>query len=879
MKKLILLTIIILSSIFGYGQTYNMSNASVITCTGTFYDNGNTGNYTNSQTFTETFTPGTVGNMLQFVFTSFSVEGSPFDYLRIYNGPTTASPLIGSYSSSPGTITASNATGQLTFLWVSDGSLNYSGWVATISCVAPIVAPANDLCVNATVLPCGTVNLAGTTVGCTNIPIVSGCSMSNYGVWYTFVGDGQSTTITTNPAFDIKLSVSTGTCASMTNIVCTDASPETATFTTVLGTTYYVYIGYWSTSGSTTGTFTISRSCVAPATPPTNDACTNATALPCGTVNLAGTTVGCVSETAPLGVSSNFGVWYSFTGDGNSTTISTTAGAGFDHELLIMSGTICGAAYTQIADQDAGGSAGTETFTFTSVLGTQYYVYIAYYGTSGTSTNTGAFTISRSCVVIVPTCTDGIMNGTETGIDCGGTCPPCVAGHNIGTGSFNACSGQIFDSGGNSAVYGNSQSFTETYCSDAGNCIRVTFTSFATESGLDILTIYNGPTTASPVIGSYSGSSIPPIATSSSGCLTFKWVSDGSVTYAGWAATISCLACPVPSCTDGIQNQTETGIDCGGPCAPCPVTYTPVACSTTSYNVAVNGSVVFYDDGGPGGNPCSDGFAGHFCDCDCFTIVTFAAPVGQYLVANFREFAMFNTSNGFDWMVIYDNSTTTGTILFDNRAVGSWNGNPAGWNSTSLTTGANNPMGECGIGTNIMRYCSTGRYLTFQFWATGVVNRAGWDALITATSTQCVIALPIELISFTGHSEGVVNKLEWSTASEINNDYFTLERSEDGINFTEIGKVVGAGNSTSKLNYTFIDEKPLYGINYYILRQTDYNGDYELSNIVAIKNTLDNRVKLIRVTDVLGQDVSEEADCIKIYYYSDGSVKNKYIVK
>lgn len=129
-----------------------------------------------------------------------------------------------------------------------------------------------------------------------------------------------------------------------------------------------------------------------------NDDCSNAISIPCSTSNLAGSTVGSVSESAPLGVSSNFGVWYKFTGDGASTTISTTAGSGFDHELLIMSGTTCGATYTQIADIDNALSAGTETYTFTSVLNTQYYVYIAYYGASGTSSNTGTFTISRSCV-------------------------------------------------------------------------------------------------------------------------------------------------------------------------------------------------------------------------------------------------------------------------------------------------------------------------------------------------------------------------------------------------------------------------------------------------------------------------------------------------
>jgi hypothetical protein len=143
-------------------------------------------------------------------------------------------------------------------------------------CVTSPIPPANNLCTNATALPCGTTNLAGTTVNTANIAHGTGCSMSNYGVWYTFVGDGNPTTITTNPAFDIKLSVSTGTCASMTNIVCTDSSPEQATFTTVNGTTYYVYVADWLSSGTTTGTFTISRSCITCA-PPTATAATNVT--------------------------------------------------------------------------------------------------------------------------------------------------------------------------------------------------------------------------------------------------------------------------------------------------------------------------------------------------------------------------------------------------------------------------------------------------------------------------------------------------------------------------------------------------------------------------------------------------------------------------
>jgi len=160
-------------------------------------------------------------------------------------------------------------------------------------------------------------------------------------------------------------------------------------------TTYTLYVR--SNCGGTFSSWVASASSTSPIPAPSNDNCSSATVLSCGTSGLAGTTVGSVLETAPLGYSSPYGVWYSFVGDGQSTTITSVAGTGFDHEMVIMSGTICGATYTLITDQDVGFAAGTETYTFTTVNGTQYYIYIAYYSTTGLSTNTGTFTMSRTC--------------------------------------------------------------------------------------------------------------------------------------------------------------------------------------------------------------------------------------------------------------------------------------------------------------------------------------------------------------------------------------------------------------------------------------------------------------------------------------------------
>ncbi len=96
--------------------------------------------------------------------------------------------------------------------------------------------------------------------------------------------------------------------------------------------------------------------------------------------------------------------------------------------------------------------------------------------------------------------------------------------------------------------------------------------------------------------------------------------------------------------------------------------------------------------------------------------------------------------------------------------------------------------------------------------------------------------LPIDLLSFTAHfnSSNFVD-INWSTASETNNDYFTIERSMDGITFQEIGVVDGAGNSGSILNYVSIDDSPLSGISYYRLKQTDFNGDSKYSSIVSVQ--------------------------------------------
>ena len=118
-------------------EAYNMQDGTVETCNALFYDNGGpNSNYSDNKNLTMTFLPATSGGVLEAVFEEFSTEAN-YDKLYIYDGAATSAPLIGEYSgsNSPGTVTATNEQGALTFKFTSDYSFNQSGWKAVIHCI------------------------------------------------------------------------------------------------------------------------------------------------------------------------------------------------------------------------------------------------------------------------------------------------------------------------------------------------------------------------------------------------------------------------------------------------------------------------------------------------------------------------------------------------------------------------------------------------------------------------------------------------------------------------------------------------------------------------------------------------------------------------
>jgi hypothetical protein len=414
-----------------------------------------------------------------------------------------------------------------------------------------------------------------------------------------------------------------------------------------------------------------------------NDACSNATSLPCATTSLAGTTVGTTSETVPnsyvVGYTSGltisgYGVWYKFTGDGNSTTVSALSSA-MDLELDIYSGT-CGS-FTFVVAQDAYSSGTAETYTFTSILNTSYYVYIAYFSSVGTASNTGAFTISRTCNI-----------------------PP----------TNDACA----------------------------NAISIT-----------------APYTSATVNTTYATTDVPTVTT--------------TCTYQGYNVWYTL--------TGNSHTQMVTTCD-----------------AITDYDTEI--SV----------------YTGSCASLNTMTQVT-----------------------------CNDDSTLCGASSTKSAAK---------WNAASGT----------------VYYISISGY-TFSGGGKGNMRIA-----LTDLGTY---ALPIELVSFEGELVDNQVQLKWTTLTEINNDYFTLERSEDAVNFNTLSTVVGNGSTINRHNYTYIDISPIEGVSYYRLKQTDYDGTTKTFNIISMYVSSAKAKTVEKLVDLWGREISDFTHFNGVYLiiYSDGSIE------
>ncbi len=169
-----------------------------------------------------------------------------------------------------------------------------------------------------------------------------------------------------------------------------------------------------------------------------------------------------------------------------------------------------------------------------------------------------------------------------------------------------------------------------------------------------------------------------------------------------------------------------------------------------------------------------------------------------------------------------------------------------------------------------------GQTVYVQVWRSG----SPYGGFFSISSHESDV-LPVELIDFKASiADNRSIRLNWATASETDNDYFDLEHSTDGVNFTKIGRIGGAGTTDIQQRYEWIHEQPVPGINYYRLKDVDFAGNSEYSNTISISlgkpgsdisvtpNPFDKELMLyfdqpldysalVQVTDVHGRIVAE----------------------
>ncbi|MBS1634966.1 MAG: T9SS type A sorting domain-containing protein [Bacteroidetes bacterium] len=152
--------------------------------------------------------------------------------------------------------------------------------------------------------------------------------------------------------------------------------------------------------------------------------------------------------------------------------------------------------------------------------------------------------------------------------------------------------------------------------------------------------------------------------------------------------------------------------------------------------------------------------------------------------------------------------------------------------------GFNNiPQGQSWTSSNFSATAGQCFYLIVDGFAGDQCN---YSFTLNNVSGGCVI-LPIELVKFNADFEGTQVKLSWQTATETNSDFFTVQKSTDGTNFSNIGLVKAAGNSNVPIDYSLIDTQPVHGVNYYRLLTTDKNGKLHESSIVYAVYRSDNK--------------------------------------
>jgi gliding motility-associated-like protein len=540
-----------------------LTAAAAPACGGRFYDTGGINNgYQSNENVTTTICPSVIGEQVTVTFTAFDTE-SGFDILRIFDG-SPAGTLLGTFSGTtlPPSFTSSAANGCLSFVFSSDSSLNGNGWVVDITC-----GPA-PTCVRPINLAVG-VTATTALLSWTQNPNIGGTTATAWQVIALPCGSAAPTATATgwiaaptNPFTVTGLSAST--CYDFyIRAVCsiTDSSPWSVVGSANTLNVPPVCGGYFIDSGGLNNSYQNNEIITTTICPNIAGQEVSVTFTSFETENgfdflniydgndATGTLLGVFSgNTLPptfTGSTINGCLTFVFTSDESLTgagwkanvicnpapacrrPVSLTSGAITYNSVSVGWTNLSAATAWQIMKLPCGSppptaatvgwvSAPTNPFVLTGLnSNTCYDIYVR---TDCATDGVSLWSVAKTITTLIA--------------------PPI-------------CGGNYFDPGLNSNYSNNLNSTTLLSPISGTDKVTVTFTAFDTEQSNDVLRVYNGNSAAAPLIGTYSGTTIPPPITSSAanGCLYFVFISNGSITGTGWSSNITCgpaLACPSP---------------------------------------------------------------------------------------------------------------------------------------------------------------------------------------------------------------------------------------------------------------------------------------------------------------------------------------------
>jgi hypothetical protein len=490
--------------------------------------------------------------------------------------------------------------------------------------------------------------------------------------------------------------------------------------------------------------------------------------------------------------------------------------------------------------------------------------------TSNSSGNSSGWTIGLTCA----TCPTPI--GTQTVY-----LQPITGYQNTycGANMVNTCSGIVTDDGGLLGNYSANvcatcfKGYYRTFCpSIASNCLRMQFyeikingTSFSGQK--DNLLVLNGPTQYNlpiPNGNNITGVSCsgydncmgqgygPYISSDPSGCITVAFKSNAdAVTDAGWKATIDCVPCAYgPTGTENNDCINASNI-CSG---------TSIVDASTGPGLISEGDPI---------NSCV--VAENFTNWYKITIQT-GGTLGFTIAPTKVYTNAANPGDDYDF-AMYGPSTACGTLGAPVRCSYAWSSvslNPT--NKTGISTATNATFNDgsviCGAannGSDVSETVCGNSWVDDLTVAAGetyylMVNNfyaqaSGFDltwALTNGASLNC-LTLPVSLTQFTCEATENLIALQWTTASELNNDHFLIEKSLDGENYSYLNTMQGKGTSAFPSEYFITDNHPSPGVNYYRLSQVDKNGATEKLQVSSCTFESADEYVTLQVFDLSGR--------------------------